>query len=81
MSNFTKRRHLSEENSEEIVNNSEDSGINGDSDMSSENKSRPIFSKVMKMTALMMGRQKAIFSMVNCRKQGYSCLIALLLRR
>ena len=37
MSDFTKRKHLIEENSEEIVNNSEDSEINGDSDMSSEN--------------------------------------------
>ena len=47
ISDFTKRKHLSEENSEEIVNNSKDSEINGyssndDNDMSSENISRPI---------------------------------------
>jgi hypothetical protein len=34
--------HLSKENSEKIVNNSVDSEINGDSDMSTENINKPI---------------------------------------
>ena len=41
-SNLVYQLHLSKENSEKIVNNSVDSEINGDSDMSTENINKPI---------------------------------------
>ena len=41
MSNFTKRKYLSEENWEEILNKSEDSEINGQKNMPFKNISKP----------------------------------------
>ena len=70
MSNFTKKKHLIEDNSEEIVNSIKQSEINGDNDMSSENISRSISVKTKKTIAQMMWRKKVIFSMANGRKQG-----------
>ena len=70
MINFTKSKWLSGE----IINNSEDSEFSHDSnwsydtDMSFENINTSIVPKEEKTTALIMKRQKAIFSKAHGRK-------------